>query len=288
MDDLIPGFGANKSPTDIRTFAYPTQAYPSATGGHKYDPPDIENQAKVGICTANSLTENARKALGRPFSADFQYLIQKKYYDNNWEEGSSIFNAFKAAKGIGFLPESEWKWTTQEDRKLPYDLYIAKLKSVPDAEIARLILIANKTRLKAYASVPVNRDAMARAIDESKSGIIVRFVLGKEWYTDTAGNVTWDKDKIQPLRPPKEPISGHAIITSNYAGGSFRVANTWSSAWCDGGTAYYLLRDYTPTEAWIPYYDTVPDHVAAAVERRASWSGKLLDLVQKAISWLKA
>ena len=65
------GTGAHESKKDIRTFAY--KAVPGAQrGGKRYDSDDIEDQYTVGICTAISLTQNARKALGIQFSADFQ------------------------------------------------------------------------------------------------------------------------------------------------------------------------------------------------------------------------
>lgn len=282
----VPALGAQDSPRDIRTFSYPTKAYPNIKGGKRYDPADIEDQDKVGICTAISLTQNAKKALGRAFSADFQYLIQKKYYDGNWDEGSSIFSALKAAKGIGLLPAEMWTYTTQEDRKLPYDLYIAKLKAVPGNDLAELILKANHNRLKAYASVPVNRDALARAIDESKSGILVRFLVSNRWFTDAEGNVTWDKDKLEPLTDGTPVLSGHAIIESNYNGGSFRVANTWSKDWCDGGTAYHILKNYRPTEAWIPYFNEVPTAIQAKLDARATTTGKIMDALHNIVMWI--
>jgi hypothetical protein len=279
-----PTFGAEKSKLDIRTFSHPVTAYPKQKGGTRYDAGDIENQSQVGICTAISLTQNAGKALKRKFSADFQYLIQKKYYDNNWDEGSSIFNALRAAKGIGLLPAEEWTHTTQSDRDQGYDFYITKLKAIPETEIARLILIANQHKIKAYASVPVTRDSMAQAIDNSKSGILVRFSVGKEWYTDIYGNVTWAKAAIEPLRKPKTIISGHAITESNYDGGSFRVANTWSTGWADQGTAYHLLSSYAPTEAWSVFYEDIPEHIQQQIDARDSWLGHVLDFLQKLLN----
>ncbi len=277
-------FGAHPSKKDIRTFSTPSKAYPGQKGGEKYPVEYIEDQSQVGICTSISLTQNAHKALGRQFSADFQYLIQKKYYDFNWDEGSSIFNALRAAKGIGLLPIGEWKHTTQLDRDNGYAGYIAKLKSIPEAEIARLILIANKTKINAYAKVPVTRDTMAQAIDTSKAGVLVRFEVGKEWFTDTAGHTTWDKDKIQPLRSPRSVISGHAITESNYDGSSFRVANTWSPEWADGGTAYHLLNMYAPSECWSVYYDQVPAHVQNQLDSRETLWGQILNLIQNIIN----
>ena len=285
----MPATGALKSPLDVRTFSYPTKTYNKQKGGKRYDTADIENQSKVGICTAIHLTQNAKKATGIRYSADFQYLMQKKYFDANtsigWKEGSSIFHALKVAKGIGLLPEKDWKWTTQADRNLPYHEYIKKLQTVPENEIARLILIANKHKIKAYSSIPVTRDAMAAAIDNSKAGILARFLIGQEWWTDKNGNRTWEKNAIQPLRKSKKVISGHAVIESNYSGNSFRIANTWGPEWADLGTAYYLLREYSPTECWIVWYseEELPHEIIVQLESRASIVGKILNLIQQII-----
>jgi hypothetical protein len=73
--------GAKPSPYDIRTFAYVPSGIP-VSGGTRYTPKDIEHQHKVGICTAISTTQNARKALGKKFSSEFQYLMQKKKEKN--------------------------------------------------------------------------------------------------------------------------------------------------------------------------------------------------------------
>lgn len=286
MEDNPYGLGADISPRDIRTFAYvPTTGHIS--GGERYKPEDIENQHKVGICTAISLTQNAAKALGMKFSADFQYLQQKKFVDKNWDEGSSIFSALKIGKGKkdeagnflygGLLPVEHFnKWVTEEDRKLPYEFYIRKLQAVPEAEIRRLIGISKHYCLAGYARVTVNRDTLANAIDESAAGILARFDLGKEWWTKP----------IEPLRVPTVYISGHAVTKCNYHGNSFRNANTWGRLWNGDGTAYYLINQYQPTEAWIPYY-TNPPHVDEALKARETLIGKLQDKLQQLLELLK-
>jgi hypothetical protein len=281
-----PPFGARKSPIDIRTFTAPTKAYASQQGGKRYDPQDIEDQSKVGICTAIHLTQNARKATGIKYSAEFQYLLQKKYIDKDWDEGSSIFAALKVAKTYGLLPADQWTHTTQADRGLPYEKYIAKLKAIPQAEIDRLLAIAASYKIKAYASVPVNRDAMAAAIDASEAGILVRFDVGSEWYTSTAGVITWDKSAIEPLRKPSSVISGHAIIESNYDGYSFRVANTWGVEWCEDGTAYHVLTKYAPTECWAVYYNDTPAEIDAQLQQREQLLGRVKDLLQQIVAIL--
>lgn len=263
--------GAESSPYDIRTFAYVPSGVP-VSGGVRYAPEDIEDQHRVGICTAISTTQNARKALKKKFSADFQYLMQKKR-QGNWDEGSSLSHALWVAKNIGFLEEKDWTFTTEKDRKLSYDKYIVKLQKVTDAQIEKLKVLASKNKILAYASVPIDRDLMASAIIESEAGVLTRYALGNEWW----------KAPIEPLRPPKQVISGHAVTDSNYNGGSFRIANTWGTDWADKGTAYRLHAQYRPTECWIVHYNKVPKVVQEQLDSRTELQGKVLNALQEVI-----
>jgi hypothetical protein len=274
MKSTVPyATGADKSPYDVRTFAYVPSGVPH-TGGKKYTPKDIEDQHKVGICTAISLTQNARKALSIRFSAEFQYLLQKKLIDGNWNEGSSISTALKVAQKYGLLPEKEWTFTKESDRKLSYDKYIKKLQAVPTEEITKLLKKAAKYKITAYSKVPIDRDFLAQAITESAAGLLVRHVVGKEWWTRP----------VEPLRPVKDVISGHAVTESNYAGRSFRIANSWGTDWADNGTAYRLHDQTKPTEAWLVHYGTPPDAVKAQLKARTSIWGKTLNVIQKLIN----
>lgn len=268
--------GANKSPYDIRTFTFQPTGVPQS-GGVRYKSTDIDDQSRVGICTAISTTMNATKALGINFSPEFQYLCQKKFYDKNWEEGSSLSSAMKVAKNIGYLPRKYWTFTTEKDRELPYHKYIAKLQAVTDAQIEALKEKAAPYKLSAYAKVPVDRDSLAQAIIESKAGVLTRYALGSEW---------WRKP-IEPLRPPKKIISGHAVTDSNYDGTSFRIANSWGIDWADVGTAYRLHDQYAPTEAWIPYYNQIPEPIQKQADERLSVKGKILDLLQEVIKLMQ-
>jgi hypothetical protein len=217
---------------------------PLVKGGYTYAPEDIENQFSVGICTAISLTQNRAKANGRKYSADFQYLLQKKYIDGNWYEGSSIFSALKVAKNYGLLPESFWTHTTLADRQLPYTQYIQKIQSIPPSEIQRLISLC-VDKIPGYAQVDVNDpQAIARGIVASNSGILCRYTVGAEWWTAP----------INPLRPPAMPISGHAIgmPSFDYTVNLDQIlANTWGTYWNKQGLADINWSTYKPTEAWL-------------------------------------
>lgn len=270
------GTGAHKSPLDIRTFAY-QPAMGKLSGGKRYSPDDIEDQYVVGICTAISLTQNARKATGMPYSADFQYLLQKTEYDKNWDEGSSLSSSLKVAKNFGLLPATFFREILPDDRKLPYEAYVAKLKAIPKERIDELKAIAAGYKIKAYTKVPIDRDSLANAISESTSGVLVRFAIGSEWW----------RPPIEPLRKPQTLVSGHATIQSNYDGDSFRIANTWGSDWADEGTAYHLLSSYAPTEAWLVYYNEVPEHVADQLAHRETLMAKVIDLLQQLLGLLQ-
>jgi hypothetical protein len=204
------GTGALESKQKITDFVYkPDKA--NWKGGTRYSAKDIEDQSKVGICTSISVTQQARKARGIKYSADFQYLIQKKFVDKNWSEGSSTAHGPYVAYKYGLLPEKEWKFTKMSDRKLSYAKYIKKLQAIPDKEIDRLLKIAAKHKIKGYERVPVTRDYIANAIDESEAGIIVRMVVGEEWWVPKVVNLKVTQDEYDAFN--KGIISKDDLIT---------------------------------------------------------------------------
>lgn len=250
--------GADPSLFDQRTFKHDvdiTTAIPLIEGGHTYFPEDIEHQRNVGICTAISLTQNANKALGKKFSPDFQYLLQKKFYDLNWYEGSSIFNALRVGKNYGFLPIELFPYVNENDRNLPYYQYIARLQAIPDSEVNRLIALCTD-KLAGYASLHVDAQSLAQGILDSKAGILCRYNVGQEWWTPS-----WNAQDIDPIKPPQNIISGHAI-GANYFDFTnkwlIQHPNTWGTLWDIQGKGHTINNEYAATEAWIPYYSEIP------------------------------
>ncbi len=258
--DFIQGTGAKMSYYDARTIQHDMASVPLVQGGYIYTSDEILMQYKIGKCTAISLVQNANKALGKKFSDDFQYLLQKKYFDLNWDEGSSIFNALKVGKTYGFLPAELWTHTNV-DTMTTYEEYVSQLQSIQESEIQRLIgLCTNK--LTGYAQVDTsNPQSIAKAISDSKSGILCRYLAGSTWYTAVDGRLSWSPIDIDPLRPPTEGLSGHAIGATYFdytLSPIVTLANTWSTAWNCQGNAHDNLSNYKMDEAWIPYYDFTP------------------------------
>lgn len=257
----IPPTGALPSRKDSRTLKHDDMqtmaSIPTVSGGYDYEPKDISHQHKEGICTAISLTQNAGKALGKVFSPDFQYLLQKRYTDGNWDEGSAILSALKVGKTYGFLPIELFTYVSEEDRLLPYDEYIAKLKAVPVSEVLRLIALCSD-KLSGYAEVKIDTASIAKAISDSKSGIVCRYTVGDTMYTAQDGRISWEPKDIDPIRPPTKDFSGHAITMSRYNFGQIAMnvlANTWGTEWDLKGLCNVNFSLYKPTEAWIPYYN---------------------------------
>lgn len=251
MNEEQLGTGAEISAEDIRTIKHEDLAFagePLIKGGVNYVPDDIEHQHRVGICTAISFIQNREKANGKKYSADFQYLLQKKYFDKAWYEGSSIFHALKVGYNFGLLPLQYWFFTTEQDRYLPYEEYSAKLEAITDEEIKKLLALC-EDKIAGYASVNVSDpQAIAKAINESEAGILCRYDCGSTWWTPS-----WLASDINPLRKPIPATSGHAIIMSSFdytLSIMQNLANTWGSTWCKQGNADINWENYKMTEAW--------------------------------------
>lgn len=272
--------GAEKSPLDLRTFTYKGDkagVAPNEVGESWSGSKFIEDQHRVGICTSISMTMKAYKHYGVDFSDDFQYLLQKKFVDGNWREGSSAYSACKVGHTYGFLPQSKWKHTTIEDRKLSYSEYIKKLQAIPDEEVERLMKLSERYKIKAYAKISNNIESMASAIAENGS-VISRFVIGREWWSNP----------IEPLRAPASPISGHLVNITKRVGQSYRIANSWGTDWVDGGTAYGLYTTYRPTEMWQVWFDVVPKEIEEQQKQKDEMVGTILALMQQLVKLLQA
>lgn len=284
---FIRGAGARVSPKDLRTFAYkPNYTTSPVKVGERWSREYIRDQSKVGICTSIALTQQATRHFGIEMSPEWLYLLQSTIYDD-WDEGSSIFHALKAATTYGFLPASEMdKWVKAKDRDLTYARYTKKLQAIPAKEIERLKEIAANYKLSGYYSVPFNWDVVKHAIAESKFGVLARFELGSEWYTALNGKTSWKKEDLEPLRRPTPATlqSGHAVTISNADGGSWRIANSWGVEWCDEGTAYSRWESYPPTECWLPVFPDTEKEDEVLNERQkleASLRNALIELIKR-------
>lgn len=249
----IFSFGAEPSKEDPRTVK--TTDLSLALGfmppiSHKIDYTGYphKNQLKIGICTAAAVDGAAERFFdtGWRGSMEWLYKIGKIFVDGNTTEGSSAFTMLKAAQKYG-IP-SEAKFPTNCNRT--YSEFMANTNITQE-----MLDDAALHKIPGYAQVPLTPDALMQAIYSSPCGLVVRHSLGNEWWTDVNGNVTWDKDRLQPLRAPKVVISGHLVVQTGYdATGPFTLfdRNSWGDIWCDKGDIHFHLQTLVQyfTEAW--------------------------------------
>lgn len=247
--------GAVKSKKEYRdvvheTLATPLTLLPSFDADFSKVPVQMQNQ--LGICVSEavcSLIERFRND-GIVLSRRFQYVGMKKLIDGNLDEGSSVKSGLQFAYKYGTQPES----LVPTDTTTTYEQFI-NFDVTP--------YLATATKIPGYISIPTDIVSIAEAI-QKYGGVAFRYEVGKEWYTDILGNVTWLASAILPLRKPRYFISGHAICGTGYDFTAFKkinLRNSWSTAWALMGDGFTDLSAYPPTEAWAitPTAPVIPD-----------------------------
>lgn len=261
--------GADESPKDSRTIKEPKVSFLAyfsfpKDGGKAIKPECILDQNRVGICTAISNVQLVFDRTGKQYSEDFQYLIQKLYYDKNWNEGSSVFNSIKASYDLGYLPKTIFDKYFVRDQNENYNTYITRLKTIAynDALMKELLAQCEKV-MQGFTNIGVSLPAIAQAIDDADNGVLVRYTCGWSWFYKLINGLTyncWSGDIIEPITEPIAtptfPITGHAVSLPVYKMAGFFAGNTWGRLWCSDGHA---KMDYLPTEAYKIYFKNFND-----------------------------
>ena len=220
------------------------------------------NQKSLGICTAADLIDMVQKLTGKVFSMRFQYLGQKKIFDKNNIEGSSILNACKMAYTYGLLPIEFDPDVNNVD--MTHEEYLNKTYT------AEQFAEASKYKITAYARVALDPLNFAIALQQSKAGLMTRMAVGDNFYRPS-----WRKIDLEPLRAPQPVTGGHSIKAIKHKGLTVDMEvgdrNTWgdkqnptitgnyNNIWCDDGDIKFIWKTQQPylTEAYVIYMDTV-------------------------------
>ena len=250
MENIIPSFGAFESPKDKRDIKHTelvNAGLISSSFDIDYSNQPVLNQGKKGICTAIALTQMIEKMYGGNIrlSYAFLYKVGKKIYDQNKIEGSCLRTMLKVAYNYG-IPKYE---LAPYDINQSYDDFMAMPDFGPE-----IYIDAKNYMIGGFASVPIDKDSIAKNISNNPYGLYTRIVAGNTWYTDAQGNITWDKNKLSPLRVVTKVDGGHAILKRKYDysnGMMTRDRNTWGDQWCDKGEIDILDFNDQITEAWV-------------------------------------
>ncbi len=218
-----------------------------------YSNQPVLNQGRKGVCTAIALAQMISKMYGYQVSWTFIYKVGKRVYDQNTIEGSSLRTMLKVAYNYG-APRYE---LAPYDINQSYEEFMAMADFSPEVYTDAL-----KQTIGGYNSVPIDKFSLAEAINKTPYGLYTRIESGKNFWTDKDGNITWDKNKLSPLRPFEwtTQAGGHAILKRAYDytnGIMTRDRNTWGSEWCDGGEIDIPDFNDNITEAWTIFKDPI-------------------------------
>lgn len=268
--------GADESIKDSRTikekasifdfFIFPKE------GGKAVKPECILDQNRVGICTSISNVEIVFDRTGVRYSEDFQYLLQKKYIDKAWYEGSSIFSSVKASYDYGYLRKEIFDAYFTRNPNEDYNSYSKRLQLIANNEelMADLLKQCEKP-LQGYTKLEITLPALAKAIDDTDNGILVRYTCGWSWFYKLINGITrncWEGELIEPITEPVEratfPITGHAVTLPFYKTGGLYLANSWGLGWCLDGHARI---DYLPTEAYKMYFKNFEEKLKLPIKK---------------------
>lgn len=143
--------------------------------------------------------------------------------------------------------------------------YGRDIKNIP----AEAFTDALKRRSGADFAVPCTEDGIKQAITYAKAnngGVMILRRIGKTYWTGADGKTTWDKNKLLPLRPTRDIVSGHEEFLYGYdtEAKTNRVrihwANSWSDKWADKGRAWEYLDE------WLGYIGEIRVVVASVGE----------------------
>lgn len=256
MNELIPTFGARKSPYDSRDF----QLGEIVRTGLPTIPPetyflDIANlpvwhQHKIGACVGHAwgksqqYCEYAETGKVIPLSARFLYAVSK-CLDGAPEEGTYPRLTAKVLKDYGCATEA----TVPNDTLLDHETYVYNrdITKIPKDAFDE----AKQYGINGYAFAKLTEQGIKEAIYYAglkRQGVVMLLLLGDSFWTDINGNVTWAKDAILPIRPPANVVSGHEVYPIGFEQVGERLKiwflNSWSKDWGDNGKGWFWYDEY--------------------------------------------
>ncbi len=197
-------------------------------------------QALEPACVSHSVADNLKlywfRKTGKwiDFSPRFLDILAKRFDGQDRATGGTYPRlVFKLAVQYGCATTAT----------LPNDTSLSVLEYRDDKKLTAAVFAeAAKYKIPGYVSVPLDFQSTRQAI-YLYGAISSLFQIGSEFWLPS-----WADKDIDPLRPPKQIVSGHQLTPYGWDDATYnRLQNEWSSAWADGGRAKYSPK------AWAPY-----------------------------------
>jgi C1A family cysteine protease len=241
----LPAYGWIPDRPDHRDFLYsaiaPKVKLPSKVDLRNECSP-IENQGRLGSCTANALAGNLQflEEISGGVYKDLSRLFI--YYNERaiegtvaYDSGAQIRDGIKSLARYGVCPESIW----------PYD--ISQFTSKPAAACYKEAL---KRRIVSYHRL-LTLDEMLNCLAEG-----FPFVFGFSVY-ESFESLKVAQTGIAPMPKKSERLlGGHAVMAAGYdqAKKRFIVRNSWGTQW---GQAGYFTMPYAYVETLAADFWTI-------------------------------
>lgn len=252
-----PAFGALNKTQDYRDIPFSAAVTKEIEIPDSYKPPylkgvfDIPNQKQIGSCGGHAVGKYSKiqDFLEKGTNPDISYrwiyahAWQRNFKNSGYSgEGSNSRDLMWVLKNIGVGLASDF---LNND-----DITHAQYVDISG------ILPAAYDRAKAYCSGGyayvdwTNSDELKKAIIKT-GGVLIAVNVGNEWWTPS-----YQKQDIDPVRIPKQVISGHFIVLDSwdttlmgdttFSGLVFGFPNSWGPEWADGGRNEMVYESYLP------------------------------------------
>lgn len=234
---------------------------------HQHKQPSCIGHAVAWMINFYEWDERQSKEL---LSPRFIYALAKRDDGIPYEDGTYYRIGLKEVKNHGVCDESFFPNNTDLDRATYNDYKLIDVNAFADAE-GRMI--------KAYAEVDnLSFDGLKQAIYQNKV-VLLALQVDENMYQDRFGNVTWEENKILPLRLPASVDSGHAVVGIGYDEDHIYFKNSWGTTWGQKGDGYFK-SNYVPyiQEAWTAV-DLTEEQIAQIKATQLSLISVLKELI---------
>lgn len=151
-------------------------------------------------------------------------------------DGRSIDKVLEVAMQYG-IPEEQY---FPDDTSLSFEEY-EDASLIPQAAYDNALL--HKVGSYGYVS-DTSIQGILSCLEANKGVGILGMEISARWWTDAAGNVTWDATKILPLYPAYDG-NAHCVViySANTADNVIGIQNSWSDQWANKGTGFFKPAD---------------------------------------------
>ncbi len=245
----VTGYTPPKRP-DVRNFPLEkAQAIAPFPASYKADISTLGvfDQSKIPDCVENAITFVKKYHIKR----DYNLLLDlSRRFLAIWtvvkdgfplDEGTSVENALYEAHKRGIC-ESVF---LADNHDLDINTFASR-SALTDAANAN----GTTHTIASYAFVTDRSvNGLKNAIYQN-GVIVVGAIINQNWWTKSTGEVSWRKEDLLPIRPPKtrDPkvdtsVSGHCFVVYGYDEQYFYFRNSFGVEWADNGDGYFKVDE---------------------------------------------